>query len=93
MVPCNKQEVYMAKKRQQAVPKLITAKQVQEEYLPQDIRIVRAFLRANCKYRKIGRRYFYVRQEVEEKLIKADGNVTYRLDGSAKPNNARRESE
>ena len=81
----------MAKKRQQAVPKLITAKQVQAEYLPLDIRLVRAFLKSNCKYRKIGRRYFYVRQDVEEKLIKADGNITYRLDGNVKPNNARGE--
>lgn len=84
----------MAKKSQKVkLPKLITAKQVQAEYLPLDIRIVRAFLKANCKYRKIGRRYFYVRQDVEEKLIKADGNITYRLDGNVKPNNARGELE
>lgn len=74
-------------------PKLITAKQVQEEYLPLDIRLVRAFLKANCKYRKIGSSYLYVRKDVEEKLIKADGNITYRLDGNVKPNNARGGSE
>lgn len=59
--------------------KLITAKQVQEEYLDVDIRKVRAFLNKYCHYRKIGRQYFYVRQEVEEKLLDTGRNVEYDL--------------
>ena len=57
--------------------KLLTAKQVQEEYLPLDIRKVREFLNSNCKYRKIGNQYLYVRKEVEAKLILAEGNIVY----------------
>lgn len=69
--------------------KLITAKQVQEEYLPVDIRKVRAFLNAYCRYRKIGSRYYYIRKEVEEKLIQAEGNVIYR----SKSNYKRRQAK
>lgn len=57
--------------------KLITAKQVQKEYLPVDIRKVRAFLNANCRVRKIGNQYFYVREEIEKMLIRVEGNVIY----------------
>lgn len=71
--------------------KLITARQVQEELLPLDIRKVRAFLNTNCKYRKIGGRYFYVRKDVETKLIEVDGNITYRIDGKSNRNKARRQ--
>lgn len=66
--------------------KLITAKQVQEEYLPIDIRRVRKFLSENCKMRKIGSQYFYIRQEVEQKLIYAEGDVIYH----SRPNIRRR---
>lgn len=66
--------------------KLITAKQVQEEYLPIDIRRVREFLNENCKMRKIGSQYFYIRQEVEEKLINVEGDVIYH----SRPNKRRR---
>jgi len=68
--------------KKQKKPKLITAKQVQEEYLNVDIRKVRAFLNANCRFRKIGKQYYYVRDEVEQKLIREEKNVTY----STKPN-------
>lgn len=66
--------------------KLMTARQVQEELLPLDIRKVREFLNANCKVRKIGNRYFYIRREVEQKLIQAEGNADY----SSKPESMRR---
>lgn len=66
--------------------KLMTARQVQEELLPLDIRKVREFLNANCKVRKIGNRYFYIRKEVEQKLIQAEGNADY----SSKPESRRR---
>lgn len=66
--------------------KLMTARQVQEELLPLDIRKVREFLNANCKVRKIGNLYFYIRKEVEQKLIQAEGNIDY----SSKPESRRR---
>lgn len=44
-------------------PKLMTARQVQEEYLDIDIRRLRVFLNTYCHYRKIGRQYYYVRDE------------------------------
>ena len=47
-------------------PKLMTARQVQEEYLDIDIRRLRVFLNTYCHYRKIGRQYYYVRDEVEK---------------------------
>lgn len=70
--------------------KLMTARQVQEELLPLDIRTVRAFLNTNCRCRKIGARLFYVRQDVEEKLLCAEGNITYQIDGKSTQNKARR---
>ena len=60
-------------------PKLMTAKQVQEEYLNIDIRRIRAFLNTYCHYRKIGRQYYYVREEVEQKLLNTDDNIEYQL--------------
>ena len=60
-------------------PKLITARQVQEEYLNIDIRRLRAFLNAYCHYRKIGRHYYYVREEVEQKLLNTEDIVEYQL--------------
>ncbi|WP_125142165.1 hypothetical protein [Clostridium transplantifaecale] len=60
--------------------RLITAKQVQEEYLNIDIRNVRAFLNAYCRYRKIGNQYFYIRSEVEEKLLESNDDIEYRID-------------
>lgn len=72
--------------KQAEKPKLMTAQEVKEEFLPMDIRKVREFLNANCKVRKIGNRYFYIRKEVEEKLIQAEGNADY----SSKPESMRR---
>ncbi|WP_125142152.1 hypothetical protein [Clostridium transplantifaecale] len=60
--------------------KLITAKQVQEDYLNIDIRNVRAFLNAYCRYRKIGNQFFYIREEVEEKLLESNDDIEYRID-------------
>lgn len=61
-------------------PKLITARQVQEEYLNIDIRRLRALLNSYCHYRKIGRQYYYVREEVEQKLLNTNDNVEYQLE-------------
>lgn len=62
-----------------ASPKLITVKQVQKEYLNIDIRRLRSFLNMYCHYRKIGRQYYYVREEVEQKLLSTDDNIEYQL--------------
>lgn len=60
-------------------PKLITARQVQQEYLNIDLRRLRNLLNTNCHYRKIGRQYFYIREEVEHQLLNTDNNVEYQL--------------
>ena len=65
--------------RDRTSPKLMTAKQVQEEYLNIDIRRLRVFLNTYCHYRKIGRQYYYVRDEVEKRLLETDGNMEYQL--------------
>ena len=65
------------KNQQNEKPKLMTAKEVQQEFLPMDIRKVRLFLNANCRVRKIGNQYFYVREEIEKMLIRVEGNVVY----------------
>lgn len=61
------------------LPKLITAKQVQQEYLNLSLHYVRHFLNTYCSYRKIGRQYFYSREEVEQKLLATDKNIEYSL--------------
>jgi hypothetical protein len=48
--------------------KLMTAREVQAEYLNMDVRKLRAFLNKYCSYSKIGKNYFYLRKEVEELL-------------------------
>ena len=58
-------------------PKLMTARQVQKEYINMDIRRLRQFLNTYCHYRKIGRQYYYVREEVEQKLLNTDDNIEY----------------
>lgn len=49
--------------------KLMTTKEVQQEYLDMDIRKVRAFLNRFCSYKKIGQTYYYPRKEVEKLLL------------------------
>lgn len=66
--------------RNQISPKLMTARQVQEEYLNIDIRRLRSFLNTYCHYRKIGRQYYYVRDEVEKRLLETDRNMEYKLE-------------
>ena len=68
-------------------PKLITAKQVQREYLNMSIHYVRRLLNTYCSYRKIGRQYFYSREEVEQKLLATDKNIEYSLKQDTPLNN------
>lgn len=49
--------------------KLMTTREVQEEFLNMDIRKVRAFLNQFCSYKKIGKNYYYLRAEVEKLLL------------------------
>lgn len=49
--------------------KLITTKEVQQEFLDMDIRKIRAFLNQFCTYKKIGKTYYYPRKEVEKLLL------------------------
>lgn len=57
--------------------KLMTAKEVQAEYLNMDIRKLRAFLNQNISYIKIGVRYYYQRAEVEKLLMDTENSYEY----------------
>lgn len=45
--------------------KLMSAKEVQEEFLNMDIRRLRSFLNQYCSFKKIGNVYYYARKDVE----------------------------
>lgn len=59
--------------------KLMTAKEVQEEFLDMDIRKLRAFLNQNVAYIKIGSRYFYHRSAVESLLTDTENSYEFKL--------------
>lgn len=61
--------------------KLITAKEVQVEYLDMDIRKIRAFLNRYCGYKKIGRTYYYSRSEVEALLLDEENGFEFTIEG------------
>lgn len=48
--------------------KLMSVKEVREEYLCMDIRKLRAFLNQNVAFVKIGNRYYYQRSKIEQLL-------------------------
>lgn len=60
--------------------KLMTAKDVQKEFLNMDIRKLRAFLNQNIAYIRIGRRFFYHRSEVEELLTDTENSYEFEMD-------------
>lgn len=57
--------------------KLMTTKEVQEEFLDMDIRKVRAFLNRFCSYKKIGQTYYYSRKEVEKLLLDGENSTEF----------------
>lgn len=59
--------------------KLITAKEVQQEYLNMDIRKIRAFLNQFCGYKKIGKTYYYSRSEVEKLLLDEENCTEFKI--------------
>lgn len=59
--------------------RLMTAKEVQAEYLNMDIRKLRCFLNEFCTYRKIGKTYFYSRAEVEKLLLDENSSTEFQL--------------
>lgn len=59
--------------------KLITTKEVQQEYLNMDIRKVRGFLNSFCSYKKIGNTYYYSRSEVEKLLLDENNSIEFEL--------------
>lgn len=60
--------------------KLITAKEVREEYLDMDIRKIRRFLNRFCGYKKIGRTYYYSRLEVEALLLDEENGIEFTIE-------------
>lgn len=60
--------------------RMMSAREVQEEYLNMDIRTIRKFLNQCCSYKKIGKQYYYLRKEVEALLEDQDHNCEFTLD-------------
>lgn len=60
--------------------KLMTAKEVQQEYLQMDLRKIRNFLNHYCSYKKIGRTYYYSRREVAELLSDEENSLEFPLE-------------
>ena len=59
--------------------KCMTAKEVQEEFINMDIRKLRSFLNQYCSYKKIGKNYYYIRQEVETLLLDSKNSFEYSI--------------
>lgn len=59
--------------------KLMTSKDIQEEFLDMDIRKLRAFLNQNIAYIRIGRRYYYHRSDIEEILADTENSYEYQV--------------
>lgn len=60
--------------------KLMSVREVQEEYLNIDSRKLRVFLNTYLSYVKIGRLYYYQRSEVEALLTDKDNSYEFKLD-------------
>lgn len=60
--------------------KLMSVREVQEEYLNIDCRKLRMFLNTYLSYVKIGRLYYYQRSEVEALLTDKDNSYEFKLD-------------
>lgn len=59
--------------------KLMSVREVQEEYLNIDCRKLRMFLNTYLSYVKIGRLYYYQRSEVEALLTDKDNSYEFKL--------------
>lgn len=62
------------------VRKMMTAMEVQREFLNMDIRKIRTFLNQYCNYKKIGNTYMYLRSEVEALLLDQDNSYEFPLE-------------
>lgn len=58
--------------------KLLSVQDIQREFINMDARKLRAFLNANCNYKKIGNTYYYSRAELEDLLL-ADEPLEYEI--------------
>ncbi len=59
--------------------KLMTAREVRDEYLYMDIRKLRTFLNKNISFVKIGNRYYYQRSKVEKLLNDTENSYDFRV--------------
>lgn len=60
--------------------KLMSVREIQEEYLNIDSRRLRVFLNTYLSFVKIGRLYYYQRSEVEALLTDKDNSYEFKLD-------------
>lgn len=60
--------------------KLLTVKEIKEDYISMNEPKLRAFLNSTIPYLKIGNRYYYPRTEVEKLLVDTENSYEYQVD-------------
>lgn len=69
----------VAKVKTKVQRKLMTAREVRDEYLCMDIRKLRTFLNENISFVKIGNRYYYQRSKIEKLLNDTENSYDFRV--------------
>lgn len=59
--------------------KLMTVKEVQNEFLSMSTPKLRAFLNENTAYIRIGNKYYYLRTEIEKLLMDTENSYEYEV--------------
>lgn len=60
--------------------KLLTLKEIKEDYISMNEPKLRAFLNSTIPYLKVGNRYYYPRTEVEKLLVDTENSYEYQVD-------------
>lgn len=59
--------------------KLLTVKEIREDYISMSEPKLRAFLNSTIPYLKIGNKYYYPRSEVEKLLVDTENSYEYQV--------------
>lgn len=59
--------------------KLLTVKEIREDYISMSAPKLRAFLNSTIPYLKIGNKYYYPRSEVEKLLVDTENSYEYQV--------------
>lgn len=69
----------MSKEQAKNRRKLLTVKEIKEDYISMNEPKLRAFLNSTITYIKIGNRYYYPRSKVEKLLLDTDNSYEYKI--------------